>query len=177
MNNKNSTGTLRKLDSQRASRVAEKKQSLVHNRLGALARRNGLLLQKCRTHNTKHPDYQTFRLKNTSGERVHSAGPGEYGLTLAQVEEYLNQYALTRGAREGYRISIPLNIEMVGNVFECLLKTLNQYYALTEEKKRRGIIWMFYDCPECHALNYTDNIEDRFAECFECGHPMSLPEV
>lgn len=156
---------------------ATKQESLRHNRLRTLAKRNDLRLEQCRTHNTKHPDYHTFRIKDASGEVVHSAGPGEYGLTLGQVEQYLTHHALTRDAREWYTISIPLNIQMVGNMLESLLNTLNQYYALAEKKNRKGIIWMFYDCPECATLNWTANLEDRFNVCIECGHQMSLPEV
>jgi DNA-binding transcriptional MerR regulator len=64
----------------------------LRKRLYVQAKRKGLRLQLSRKTSRDHPDYQTYRiLDRASNEVIHAARPGAYGLTLEQVEEYLDQ--------------------------------------------------------------------------------------
>ena len=64
----------------------------LQKRLYVQAKRKGLRLQLSRNANLDHPDYRTYRiLDRASNEVLLAARQGGYGLTLEQVEEYLNR--------------------------------------------------------------------------------------
>ena len=55
-----------------------------------MAKRKGFRLQKCRSRQPV-PDYGTYRLVNPYHNSVVLNGPGNYGLTLDEVSEYLRE--------------------------------------------------------------------------------------
>jgi hypothetical protein len=56
-----------------------------------MAKRKGFQLQKCRSRHAEAPDCGIYRLVNPHLNAVALNGPGNYGLTLDEVAEYLRK--------------------------------------------------------------------------------------
>jgi hypothetical protein len=75
----------------------------LQKRLYVQAKRKGLRLQLSRNMLRDHPDYQTYRiLDRASNEVLLAARQGGYGLTLEQVEEYLNRHTTSAEAQSRF---------------------------------------------------------------------------
>jgi hypothetical protein len=69
-----------------------KESQLNQDRVYRLAKRKGFRLEKCRTRDKHHEDYGTYRLLNRNTNMlVMSKRIDSYGLTLGEIEEYLDK--------------------------------------------------------------------------------------
>ncbi len=58
-----------------------------------------------------------------------------------------------------------------------LVATLDEYYKTAKRKRKKGVIWMFYVCPDCGEETWTTDISDDFTVCRSCSKPLSLSEL
>ncbi len=167
-----------------------KEEHSLKRRLYSRAKKQGLKLQVYRSGDHTDPDYQTFRLLNReSGAIVYAAGPDRYGLTLAQVEEFLSPVSGSATTQPGEGVESKTGVEQrpdraeqeraeeIGTPAEtgvCDARQVEKVTRIADTNIPSGIIAIFNlmefaassdkDPSQCES--WTDEGAGCFRQCF-----------